>query len=300
MKKLFTLLLLFPGQAAAQTDTLRLKVDSLFIRASNPQFQSRDLVAPSQKALREMPEAIPYLVEKLSLRDARERRAVIDILGKMPDALMPVCSAAAGPDKDVVKTACEVLSMLRDTVKEGNVATPFLLKARLHPEMQARGYAVIALGKWGGGGASEALLETLVDSVNFVRVQSAAALGYLMDTSTIPNLINALADEYYGVRFVAANSLTKFKNISLPYLYKALQSDNPMVRRLTAEALGKLKPPEAVTALFPLLKSADWADRLAAIEALAQMDTPGARKLLSSHAEKEPLVKARMEELLKK
>jgi HEAT repeat protein len=300
MKRFFIAFLLFSSPAAAQTDTLRIKADSLFIRASNPQFQQRDLVDPSKQTLRHMPEAIPYLVEKLSLRDARERRALIDILGKMPDALLPVCSAAAGPDRDIVKTACEILAMLRDTVKEGPAATPYLLKARLHPEMQARGYATIALGKWGGEGAREALLESLADSVNFVRVQAASALGYLQDAAAIPNLIGALEDEYYGVRFAAVHALVKFKNASLPRLYKALESEKLMTRRLAAEALGKLKAPDAVAALFPLLKNADWADRLTAIEALAQLGTPAAKKLLVSHREKEPLVKTRMEELLKK
>jgi HEAT repeat protein len=300
MSRFLVSLLLLSGPAFAQTDALRARVDSLFIRASSGLLKYRDLEEPSKKALREMPAAIPYLVEKMTIRDARERRELINILGKMPEALLPVCSAATDTNKDIVKTACEILVMLRDTVKQGQAATPYLLKARLHPEMQARGYAVIALGKWGGEGAREALQEALSDSVNFVRAQAAAALGYLNDTTAMPNLISALDDEYYGVRFVAANSLAKFKSASLPYLYRALESEKPMVRRLAAEALGRQKAPDAVTALFRLLKSADWADRLAAIEALAEVNSPEARKLLSSHVEEEPLVKARMEELLQK
>jgi len=293
-------LFLLTSSALAQTDTLRVKVDSLFIRASSGLLKYRALEEPSKKALREMPTAIPYLVEKLAIQDARERRELINILGKMPDAIMPVCSAALSPNKDIVKTACEILSAIRDTIKDGHAATPYLLKARMHPELQARGYAVFALGKWGGGGAKEALQEALADSVNFVRVEAAAGLGYLKVTATLPNLIQAFADDYYGVRFAAANSLIKFNNISLPYLYKALESENPMVRQLAAETLGKMRAPEAVAPLSRLLKSQLWTDRLAAMEALAEIDTPTARQLLSSHSEEEPLLKTRLEELTKK
>ena len=292
--------LLFSSTAFAQTDTVRVKVDSLFIRASSGQLKYRDWVEPSKKALREMPAAIPCLVEKLSLRDARERRTLVDILGKMPAAVMPVCSAALSPNKDIVKTACEILALLRDTVKTGYAATPYLLEARKHPELQARGYAVLALGKWGGLGAREALQEALGDSVNLVRVQAAAALGYLKDTLTLPNLVRALEDPYYGVRFAAVNSLVKFDSLILPYLSKALKSEVPMVRQLSAEACGKTQAKPAVPYLSLLLKSPLWSDRLAALEALAQINSPSARRILSSHVETEALVKGRQEDLLKK
>ncbi len=284
----------------AQTDILRAKVDSIFLRASSGQLKFRELNEPSKKALREMPEAIPYLVEKLIIRDARERRTLIDILGKMPDALMPVCSAALSPNKDIVKTACEILALVRDTVKTGHEATPFLLEARKHPELQARGYAVFALGKWGGKGAREALQEALGDSVNLVRVQAAAALGHLKDTLTLSNLTKALDDEYYGVRFAAAGSLTKFDSPAVPYLLKSLNSVAPMVRQLSAEALGKIRFRAAVPRLSRMLKSALWSDRLSALEALSQIDSPAARRLLSSHIDEDALVKARQNALLKK
>jgi HEAT repeat protein len=296
----FAIVLLTFEIAFAQTDTLRAKVDSLFVRASSGQLKFRELNEPSKQALRGMPEAIPYLVEKLTIRDARERRTLIDILGKMPDAVMPVCSAALSSNKDVVKTACEILALLRDTVRAGHAAAPFLLEARRHPELQARGYAVFALGKWGGKGAREALLEALGDSVNLVRVQVAAALGHLKDTRTLPNLIQALDDEYYGVRFAAVNSLAKFDSTAVPQLLKSLNSETPMVRQLSAEALGKIRSRVAVPRLSRMLKSKLWSDRLAAIEALSQIDSPSARRILSLHREKETLVEARQKELLKK
>ncbi len=296
----FAIVLLSFETVFAQTDTLRAKVDSLFLRASSGQLKFRELNEPSKKALREMLAAIPYLVEKLTLRDARERRTLIDILGKMPEAVLPVCSAALSSNKDIVKTACEILALVRDTVKTGHAATPFLLEARKHPELQARGYAIFALGKWGGKGAGEALLEALGDSVNLVRVQAAAALGHLKDTLTLPNLIQALDDEYYGVRFAAAGSLAKFDSPAVPYLLKLLNSDAPMVRQLSAEALGKIRSRAAVPRLSRMLKSKLWSDRLAALEALAQIDSPAARRILSLHREKEALVEARQKELLKK
>lgn len=296
MKRLvFVFALLFSNTAFAQTDTLRAKVDPLFIRASSGQLKYRDWVAPSKKALREMPAAIPYLVEKLFIRDARERRALIDILGKMPDAVMPVAEAAQSPNRDVVKTACEILAELKDSR-----ATPYLVKVLNHPDILARGNAAVALGKCGGNEAKTGLLKALKDSVNFVRTQAAAGLGFLKDTSTLSNLISAFQDEYYGVRFAAINSLAKFDSIALPYLLKSLGSDAPMVRQLSAEALGKIRARRAVPHFSKLLKSKLWSDRLSAIEALAQIDTPSARRLLSSHIEKDALVKARQKELLKK
>jgi len=300
--------LLLSNIAFAQTDTLRAKVDSLFVRASSGQLKYRDLVEPHKKALREMPTAIPYLVEKLSIRDARERRTLIDILGKMPDAVMPVCSATQSSNRDVVKTACEILAELK-----GSRAIPYLIKVLDHPDILARGNAAVAIGKCGstsspsraqsrdgGKGAKNGLLKALEDSVNFVRTQAAAGLGFLKDTTTLSNLTTALQDEYYGVRFAAVSSLAKFDSSAISYLLKSLDSDEPMVRQLSAEALGKIRARRAVSRLSKLLKSKFWSDRLAAIEALAQIDTPSAKRILSSHIEKDALVKARQKDLLKK
>ncbi|MGH8003806.1 MAG: HEAT repeat domain-containing protein [Limisphaerales bacterium] len=296
MKRLvFVIALLLSKTAFAQTDTLRAKVDSLFVHASSGQLKYRDLVEPSKKALREMPAAIPYLVEKLTIRDAREKRTLIDILGKMPEAVMPVAEATQSSNRDVVKTACEILAELKDSR-----ATPYLTKVLDHPDILARGNATVALGKCGRNGAKEGLLKVLEDSVNFVRTQAAAGLGYLKDRTTLPNLITALRDEYYGVRFAAVNSLAKFDSIAVPYLLKSLHSEAPMVRQLSAEALGKIRSRRAVPRLSRLLKSNLWSDRLSAIEALAQIDTPAARRILSLHREKETLVETRQKELLKK
>ncbi len=287
--------LLVSNIAFAQTDTLRAKVDSLFIRASSGQLRYRDLVEPSQKALRERPAAIPYLVEKLTIRDARERRTLIDILGKMPDAVMPVSEAIPNSNRDAVKTACEILAELKNSR-----ATPYLVKVLDHPDILARGNAAVAIGKCGGKEAKEGLLKALMDTVNFVRTQAAAGLGFLKDVTTLPKLINALQDEYYGVRFAAVHSLAKFDSTAVPYLLKTLDADEPMVRQLAAEALGKIRSRVAVPRLSSLLKSKLWSDRLSALEALAQIDTPAARRMLSSHIEKNALVKARQEDLLKK
>ncbi|HLG94247.1 MAG TPA: HEAT repeat domain-containing protein, partial [candidate division Zixibacteria bacterium] len=126
----FAIVLLSFETVFAQTDTLRAKVDSLFVRASSGQLRYRELNEPSKKALREMPEAIPYLVEKLPIRDARERRTLIDILGKMPDAVMPVAEATESSNRDVVKTACEILGELKDSR-----ATSYLVKVLDHRDI---------------------------------------------------------------------------------------------------------------------------------------------------------------------
>ncbi|HXF48278.1 MAG TPA: HEAT repeat domain-containing protein [Verrucomicrobiae bacterium] len=289
----FVIVLLSFKTISAETDTLRAKVDSLFLRASSGQLKFRELNEPSKKALREMPEAIPYLVEKLTLRDARERRTLIDILGKMPEAVMPVAEATTNANRDVVKIACEILGELKDSR-----ATPHLVKVLDHPDILARGYAAVALGKCGGRGVKEGLLKALQDSVNFVRTQAAAGLGFLKDKTTLSKLIDVLQDEYYGVRFAAVSSLAKFDSTAVPYLLKSLHSEVPMVRQLSAEALGKIRSRAAVPRLSRMLKSKLWSDRLTAIEALSQIDTPAARRILSSHREGELLVKARQEELL--
>lgn len=297
MRPLLVFLFLLPSTVFAQTDTLRAKVDSLFIRASAGALKYRNLVVgPAVKTLREMPGAMPFLIEKLSTRDARERLTIVDsILTKMPEAVLPVCQATQSSDRVTVRNASEVLSKLPDSR-----AVPYLVKVLECPDILARGYAAIGLGKGGGAGAREGLLKALKDSVNFVRTEAAAGLGYLQDTTSLLELAKALGNNYYGVRFTAANSLTKFKNYSLPYLYKAIESETPMVRQLAAETLGKMRAPEAVAPLSRLLKSQLWTDRLAAMEALAEIATPTARQLLSSHGEEEPLLKTRLEELTKK
>ncbi len=297
MKRLaFGFILLLSNTAFSETDMLRAKVDSLFTRASAGEMKYRGMVGPAVKALRELPGALPYLIEKLNTRDARERLTIVDsILTKMPEAVLAVCEATKSADPITVRNASDALSKMPD-----RRAAPYLVKVLNCPDIMARGYAVMGLGKGGGEGAKQGLLRALADSVNFVRTQAAAGLGYLKDRTTLPNLINVLQDEYYGVRFAAAGSLVKFDSAAIPYLLKALDAESPMARQLAAEALGKIRSRAAVPPLSGMLKSKLSSDRLAAIEALAQIDSPASRRIISSHREMDALVKARQEDLLKK
>ena len=140
----------------------------------------------------------------------------------------------------------------------------------------ARRDAAIALGQLGATEAVTPLIAALRDPDAYVRQASAWSLGMLADARAVQPLIDALAhDGDDAVREWAMTALQRFGAPAVEQLLAALHAEDRMVRRASAEAIGRFGDGQAVEPLIAALRSgSDFGQRdlkCAAADALGRL-----------------------------
>lgn len=160
-------------------------------------------------------------------------------------------------------------------------------------DWQVRMMAVHALAEIRDSEALQPLLQCLKDSRAEVRAAVAEEVARFNNCEAVPSLIEALRDEDLFVSQQAIRSLGRLGDpAAVRPLVQLLQADIDLDRRvLILEALGKIGASEAVEAIGRWINSdVKVAARNGltlgelAIEALEQIGTPAALKLLASEA----------------
>ncbi|MCL4875562.1 MAG: HEAT repeat domain-containing protein [Anaerolineae bacterium] len=132
---------------------------------------------------------------------------------------------------------------------------------------------------------TDQLVNALDDKAWMVRWASAEALAWIKDISTVPKLAKLLEDDNWMVRTAAINALIEIQDVdALEALMKCAQDKHPMVRANAIEALGNLKSAKAVPMLAQILSSEkiDSFLRLAAVESLGKISDKSVVKPLTS------------------
>jgi len=294
------------SQENSNTDSLKQLVDSLFIISSAGFVKFADLEGPARKQLIEMKEqSVPYLIPKLSNRDARDINTLIELFKGIGDAATAqLLQALQTEDIWQIRTTCRCLAEIKD-----RRAVPGLIKVLNHPDYQIRNYATTALGNTKDTTAFNSIVEILKDSIEVPRKAAAYALGELNDKRGVPYLISVLSDKHFSVRMVAMESLVKIGKVAIPALIQLLDdwSDNDSTEKpnsyyLAIEALGKIKEPQVLPVLLDLLKSPDWMTKGVAVEALGNYNNPKITVALTNlkKSETHPFVKDKIEKVLEK
>jgi HEAT repeat protein/energy-coupling factor transporter ATP-binding protein EcfA2 len=181
------------------------------------------------------------------------------------------------------RTDWTTMRIITDLPAGGKRALPTLRLALHHPDMNVRGWAILALGKSDDVAALLALQQVLHDpelwvsrSMNFedafnshVPRLAAWALGELGDVTTLSALQQALYHPDIYVQQQVAWSLGKLGGVAA--LQQALHDPHDRVRAAAARALGGLGDAAAVPALQQALHNSDKGVRQAAAEALGQL-----------------------------
>ncbi len=294
------------SQDKSESDSLKQLVDSLFIISSAGFVKFADLEGPARKQLIEMKEqAVPYLIPKLSNRDARDINTLIELFKGIGEiATVQLVQALQTDDIWQIRTACRCLAEIKD-----RRAMPDLIKVLNHPDYQIRNYATTALGNTKDTTAFNSVVEILKDSIEVPRKAAAYALGELNDKRGIPYLIFALSDKHFSVRMVAMESLVKIGKGAIPSLIQLLDNwsesdstEKPNSYYLAIEALGKIKEPQVLPILLDLLKSFDWMTKGVAVEALGNYNNPKIVVALVNlkKTETHPFVKDKIGKVLEK
>ncbi|MDO9325408.1 MAG: HEAT repeat domain-containing protein [Methanoregula sp.] len=125
-----------------------------------------------------------------------------------------------------------------------------------------------------------------------VQYEAAEALGNLGDERAVGPLITALKrDEFSGVRWKAAEALSKIGNPAVESLIAALQYPDDDVRWKAAIALGEIGNPDAVAPLISLLSDDDRFVRSRAAYALSMIGESSVPPLIAALKASEPGVR---------
>jgi len=114
-----------------------------------------------------------------------------------------------------------------------------------------------------------------------IQYDAAEALGEVGDSRAVEPLVTALKnDEFSGVRWKAAEALSKLGSPAVPALIGALRHDDDDVRWKAALALGEIGDPQAIEPLILLLCDKDRFVKSHAALALGVIGDPAVDPLL--------------------
>jgi HEAT repeat protein len=271
-------------QETTVKDELKEKADSLFIVANGVSEKYRDQAQPAESTLVAMGDkAVPYLMNKLTTQDAREKWTLIRILGKIgKPAVTPLIGKLESQNKDEAEISVRILGDIKDT----SAVRP-LVKLLTKDNYNMRSNVCEALGKIGDKSAFEDLSTRMQDSVEVVRKSASVALGRIKDERAIPYLIKGLSDQHYSVRMTSTDALVAIGEPSIKPMLLLLNNSPGEPLYLAIEGLGRLKGKPAVIPLINKLNDLDWATRAFIVEALKEIGDPRGIRAIAELKKKE-------------
>ncbi len=249
LNRIIALILLLAVTAVADTKS---EVDRLFMQASSGEIKYRDLVKPSEDSLIAMGDsAAKYLAAKLKSTDARERLTLVEIYRGIGKAGTPYLLKALDTDnKDQIRATARCLADVKDPA-----AIPDLLHLVGNDDYTIRSEALTAIGRTGGDSALAMDVAVFMnDSVPLVRKSCIVALGRIHAKQSLPDLVQALNDSYFGVRLTAFYALVKYDSLAYGDILGVIKDGStPRTRALGVKLAGQLKIADAADLIMPLL-----------------------------------------------
>lgn len=216
------------------------------------------------------------LIEQVAqARTADERKALIEVLVELEDAVPALIRMLGDSRWFVVRNAADLLGEMVATKAES--ALVGLLR---HADDRVRRAATNALLKLGTPDAVKGVYEAMNDESPEVRMQVASAISTRKDTKTSATLIRAMDGESDGdVQLAMISALGKVATPdAVQKLVKVAEADGGFFRKKDSSmrvaavlALGEAKTPAALNALKQLAGDKDREVRETAARALVQL-----------------------------
>jgi HEAT repeat protein len=262
MKKTRSLLLIsalvfvvLVGNLAATTSAQEKRFDSLFVFAATGEVRYKDLVQPAKDSIAAMGADVTLLlIDKLDTKSARERVTILEILKKIGKPTVPdLIKALKRPNGLIVERVCNSLAEIADSS-----AVPGLIGVTKHSRWQVREQATGALGKCRDRRANEVVHTALTDTIGQVRKSAAVAAGELKLNQSIPALVHLLADDFYGARMCALETLVSLDSTNvIVVIADSMFSSNAQIGDRVCAVLGRLHTARARDLLMMQTKSED-------------------------------------------
>lgn len=221
------------------------------------------------------PRAVEPLCQLLSDQTPyKVRMAIVKALGEFNDPR--AIEALIGVMKE--KFSAERHLAMEPLVKIGKSALEPLLAQLESKDSDVVRIATTALVKIGDSRAVDRMIEVFktTDS-DAVRLTLVGALGQLTDQKAVPVLIDALTDELPVVRRLAANALGKIGEPAVDQLQQVLKTaDSAELRGLAASTLGAIGSEQAAPLLIAALEDQDQKVQIMSAKALGQLDDESA------------------------
>lgn len=172
--------------------------------------------------------AVPHLITLLEDPYYGIRKEAASALGKTQDlrGVPPLIRSLGDPDPNVQIAAVEALATIGD-----RKAIPPMVQALGASSYAVRMATANALERFGWIPANTR--DTILFAIAKEQWQELGKMG----NAAIPALIQALGDEYYGVRTGSANVLYEMGPRAKGALLEAMKSQNPEIRKGAAEIL---------------------------------------------------------------
>ena len=155
-----------------------------------------------------------------------------------------------------------------------------------NPDLGVREQAIVEAAELGEPDSVRALA-ALAEREGKLANRAGNALGTVHAKTAAPVLVELLASESVLVRANAARALGAAGGHDQADALARLVTDEQQPQRVRQEAalsLARIGRPEDVTSLVGVLEAPDEQLRISAVQALAQLDGPIARKALEQHA----------------
>lgn len=235
-------------------------------------------------------EILHTLIKILQYENSSRREKAAEALGIIGNdmALNSLINALFyDTDPDVRSRSAWALGQIKDPI-----AVFPLIKSLEDQEGSVRSQIAISLGNIGDDLATEPLIWTLQDRDWQVKKCAANALGKIEDPRAVTPLIKTLNDEDTDVRRKAKMALEKFGYYAVEPLIEALKQKDAIIRINSAEVLGKIGDPRAITPLINSLDPKKKRDknkyvRAKIVEALGKISDDRAVKILKKEAKSE-------------
>jgi len=255
---------------AGAQQSLQRQVDSLFVIASSGEVMYRDKVEPAKESLVALGgDAVPFLIEKLTTKSARERVTLEDLFKKIGRPAVPhLLRALKREDPLIVQRVCSSLGDIGDSS-----AVQPLMEVCADTSWQVRDQAIGALGRIGDAVAAGQIGAALADTIGQVRKSAAVATGRMKLMQYCAVLVHLLGDDFYGARMCARHALLQFDTmIVIAAIADSLESPNRLIGDLGCKILGDLGTDPAIELLLQQTRSEEPERRAHAAVALIQAD----------------------------
>jgi len=204
-------------------------------------------------------QALPYLLTRLDSPDVLVRAKTEELVDHLGTNSVPALIAGINTAKndEVARLCCYFLARFGDQIS--GVSGSFVRSQRVKPAGRPFHYdeavravlplldrektRVVALYTLGHLHAREAFVPAvaaLKSAREGDRLRAAQALGRIGDRRSIPNLVGALNDELWDVRYAAEDALVGFGKQSIAPLRGAFAKAGPRARPFIVEALARL------------------------------------------------------------
>ena len=182
-----------------------------------------------------------------------------------------------------LKTRVLAMLELQKASMPAEVAYPLLQIALRDKSEQVRGMAAFSLGIKPVGDSLSLLIHVLESDPDYnVRAMAAGALGYLGDRQALEALSHTVfEDTNWLVQFSAAVALGNLKDSqAVGVLLEALKSEQSLLQEAAIMAIGEIGAVEQIEQVLQFVSSEDWMIRKRVAEALGNLPSSQSQSAL--------------------